>query len=293
MARLAQRGAVALGSALGDLVEESVGTRSAGTPLELLMAHRAGLEAYLPLYRPLLQRRAFSVRGAVRQAAGAFRPELRAGSDGFAPCYSDLGYLLLGEVAARVGGLPLDEVVRREVAQPLGLSVGSSRQWLGRCRDFMRLVVPTEVVPWRGGELVGVVHDENAWACGGHGSSGHAGLFGTAEAVARFGAAIVDAMRGDSCWLSADAVEPLLRPRPGGSLLAGFDSRIASGSAAGSVCGARTFGHLGFTGTSFWCDPDAHCVTVLLTNRVNLSRTHSVIRQVRPEAHDQLFRLAL
>jgi CubicO group peptidase (beta-lactamase class C family) len=295
VARLAQHGALALGSPLGTLVDETVGTKSAATPLELLMAHRAGLRAYLPLYLPLLQRRAFSVHDALRLAAGALRPELRDEPDrlGFEPCYSDLGYLLLGEAAARAGGSPLDELVRREVAQPLGLDVGSSRQWLGRCREFMRLVVPTEVVPWRGGELVGVVHDENAWAYAGHASSGHAGLFGTAEAVARFGASIVDAMQGDSSWLSAESVEPLLRPRPGGSLLAGFDSRSVSGSAAGSVCGARTFGHLGFTGTSFWCDPDARCVTVLLTNRVNLRRDHPAIRQARPAVHDQLFRLVL
>ena len=100
-------------------------------------------------------------------------------------------------------------------------------------------------------------------------------------------------MQGDSRWLSAESVEPLLRPRPGGSLLAGFDSPSASGSAAGSVCGARAFGHLGFTGTSFWCDPDARCVSVLLTNRVNLCRTHPAIRRARPEVHDQLFRLVL
>jgi CubicO group peptidase (beta-lactamase class C family) len=294
VARLAQGGVLGLGSALGTWLEESIGTDVAATPLELLMAHRAGLQAYLPLYLPLLRRRAFSAHEALRLAAGARRPEMSDRPDClcFEARYSDLGYLLLGEAAARAGGAPLDELVRREVAQPLGLDIGSSRQWLGRRHDFMRLVVPTEVVPWRGGELVGVVHDENAWACAGHATSGHAGLFGTAPAIARFGAAVVDAMQGNSSWLSAESVEPLLRPRAGGSLLAGFDSRSASGSAAGSVCGARTFGHLGFTGTSFWCDPDARCVTVLLTNRVNLGRTHAAIRQARPEVHDQLFRLA-
>jgi CubicO group peptidase (beta-lactamase class C family) len=295
VARLVQQGVLAFGSTLESLLEESAGTGSAATPLELLMAHRAGLKAYLPLYLPLLRRRAFSTRDALRRAAAELRPECREtiASRCFDPCYSDLGYLLLGQAASRAAQLPLDEIVRREVAQPLGLDVGSSRQWLRSNPDFMQVVVPTEVVSWRGGELVGVVHDENAWACAGHAICGHAGLFGTAEAVALFGAAVLDATQNESSWLSAEFVEPLLRPRPGGSLLAGFDACSPVASAAGNVCGARTFGHLGFTGTSFWCDPDAGCVTVLLTNRVNLSRTHATIRQARPEVHDRLFRLAI
>lgn len=294
VAKLAQQGLLGLGSVLAELVEESVASACADVPLELLMAHRAGLQAYLPLYLPLVQRRAFSVGDALRVAAGALRPECRpvAGGGCFEPCYSDLGYLLLGQAICRAAGLPLDELVRREVAQPLGLDVGSSRQWLRSCPNFAELVVPTEVVAWRGGELAGVVHDENAWAFSGHAASGHAGLFGTVEAVARLGAAVLDAMRSDSKWLTSEQVEPLWRPRAGGSLLAGFDSRSASGSAAGTICGPRSFGHLGFTGTSFWCDPDLECVTVLLTNRVNVARTHAAIREARPRVHDRLFRLA-
>ena len=57
--------------------------------------------------------------------------------------------------------------------------------------------------------------------------------------------------------------------------------------------GPRTFGHLGFTGTSLWIDPDAEAVVVLLTNRVHPTRDSTAIRAARPLAHDELFALAL
>jgi CubicO group peptidase (beta-lactamase class C family) len=207
--------------------------------------------------------------------------------------YSDLGYVLLGAVLERACGLPLDEIVRAEVSDPLSLDVGSARSWLSRDAAFIERVVPTEFVPWRGGFLRGVVHDENAWAIAGHGLAGQAGLFGTAEAVAGLGIAVLDSLGGRRVdWLSPAAVTPLVRERQGGSLRAGFDGKSAGTSAAGRISSPRTFGHLGFTGTSLWCDPVANTVTVLLTNRVCPTRENQRIREARPKTHDALFEFA-
>jgi CubicO group peptidase (beta-lactamase class C family) len=142
---------------------------------------------------------------------------------------------------------------------------------------------PTETVPWRGGPVVGLVHDENAWAVTGEGGSGHAGIFGTIDAVLRFGVEVL-VRRDELAWL--------VRERPGGSLRAGFDGKSAEGSSAGSRMGARAFGHLGFTGTSLWVDPDAGVAVALLTNRVCPTRDHLAIRAARPIAHDALFERA-
>ena len=79
------------------------------------------------------------------------------------------------------------------------------------------------------------------------------------------------------------------RPAAGGTLRAGFDGKSAEGSSAGALAGPRTFGHLGFTGTSLWIDPDARAVVALLTNRVHPTRDHVAIRAARPRAHDALF----
>jgi len=150
--------------------------------------------------------------------------------------------------------------------------------------------MPTETVPFRGGEVRGVVHDENAWALSGHGLSGHAGLFGTATSVARFGAALLEALNGGSTWLDVTSLAPLLEERPGGSLRAGFDGKSADQSSAGSLVSSRSFGHLGFTGTSLWCDPEAERVLVLLTNRVCPTRNNLGIRAARPAVNDALYR---
>lgn len=269
---------------LGALLVEAVGTPVADTQLELLLAHRSGLEAHRPLYQPLLSRAPVRISAALREACLA-----RSGQG--APVYSDLGYLLAGVALERHERAPLSTVVRREVLTPLRIEeIGSAEDWLRR--DAMRLhtqTAITEIVPWRGGALRGVVHDENAWALGGHGLSGHAGLFGTAEGVARFGCAIVDSLRGETSWLDGRAIHLLTRRRDGGTLRAGFDGVSTEGSAAGSRKSPETIGHLGFTGTSLWCDPAEGVVTVLLTNRVHPTRAHLGIRAARPALEDALF----
>ncbi|GMV12433.1 MAG: esterase [Polyangiaceae bacterium] len=294
LARLDAAGALSLADPLGRHLPEVRGTESAELPLELFLAHRAGLEAHRPLFAPLLSGAPFSRAAALREASRARRPEAAgaAPSAGFPPVYSDLGYLLLGAAVERAVGRPLDALIQAEVAAPLGLWLGSARQALAQVPDFCARVAPTEIVPWRGGLISGVVHDENAWALSGHACSGHAGLFGTAEAVARFGAAMLDLLAGRApSLLPATTADLLVRERPGSSLRAGFDGVSGPGSAAGTKLGPRTFGHLGFTGTSLWCDPDAEIVTALLTNRVHPTREHVEIRRARPRVQDALFGL--
>jgi CubicO group peptidase (beta-lactamase class C family) len=111
--------------------------------------------------------------------------------------------------------------------------------------------------------------------------------------VLQFGCAVLDAVAHDEGPFAHADIWRLIAPRPGGSLLAGFDGKSASGSSAGTRMGPRAFGHLGFTGTSLWLDPDAGIVVVLLTNRVCPSRDNVAIRAYRPRLHDQLVECAL
>ena len=82
----------------------------------------------------------------------------------------------------------------RTVVRPLACELGSARRLTAKNAGFRRQVAATELVPWRGGVVRGVVHDENAWAYAGEGAAGHAGLFGTVRGVLRLGTAIVDAI---------------------------------------------------------------------------------------------------
>jgi CubicO group peptidase (beta-lactamase class C family) len=234
----------------------------------------------------------FERRAAILEMLQARRSECQGPTpaDGYPPLYSDLGYALVGLALERVEALSLDQIVDREVCQPLGLDIGSARLLRARNRDFAQRCAATETVAFRGGVVHGAVHDENAWALSGHALSGHAGLFGTAESVARFGAAMLDAFHERSdAWLSRSSVLELVRERPGGTLRAGFDGKSEAGSSAGSLAGTHSFGHLGFTGTSLWCDPDADRVLVLLSNRVCPTRNNARIRAARPAVHDALF----
>lgn len=292
--RLASRGQLSLSTPLGALLPEARGASSERAPLELFLAHRAGLDAHRSLFAPLFAGRAIDRRRALALAADARRRDCPgdAPPDGFPPLYSDLGYLLLGAVIEQVTGSPLDEVIEREVATPLGLGLGSARQLLRARPGFAREVAPTEVVRARGGCVRGIVHDENAWALSGHAASGHAGLFGTVYDVLGFGSALLEALAGRSGWLSQQALWTLVKPRPGGSLRAGFDGKSEGASSAGTRSSPETFGHLGFTGTSLWCDPRAGVASVLLTNRVHPTRENARIRAARPLIHDALFAAA-
>jgi CubicO group peptidase (beta-lactamase class C family) len=298
-ARLIRQGRLAPTEALHDALSlpQLAQTRSARVPLELFAAHRAGLDGHRPLYAPLAAGRRVDPDEALVAAADARREgcEGEPPPEGFAPLYSDLGYLLLGAALAARGGealaplAPLDRVLEREVIAPLGLTMGSARQLRARDLGFDARVAPTEIVPWRGGVVRGAVHDENAWAIAGDGAAGHAGLFGDARSVLWLGEAVLDALAGRrSGWLDPEDMEPLVRPRPGGSLLAGFDRRSGDAPTSGRRFGPRTFGHLGFTGTSLWMDPDAELVGVLLTNRVHPTRDSVAIRKARPAVYDAI-----
>jgi serine-type D-Ala-D-Ala carboxypeptidase len=290
LARLARAGVLGRDEALADALPKLAATRSARVPFDLFSAHRAGLEAHLELFAERREGRAVDPAAALVTCADARRDGCVGDppKEGFPPVYSDLGYLLLGAAIAARGGADLDRVLDREVIAPLGLQLGSARALRAR-GDFDDRVAPTEIVPFRGGVVRGAVHDENAWAITGDAASGHAGLFGDARSVVELGVAIVDAL-GERRpeWLSPDDLAPLLRWRPGGSLRAGFDQQSGEVPMSGRRFGRKTFGHLGFTGTSLWIDPDSALVGVLLTNRVHPTRAHVAIRRARPAAYDAI-----
>jgi CubicO group peptidase (beta-lactamase class C family) len=265
---------------LAALVPEARGTPSENVSLELLLAHRAGLAAHVALYEPLLRGEPLAIGDALRAAANARQPSARGDvpRDGFAPLYSDIGYILAGVALARhLDARDAGEAVARLVLEPLAIA---SR--LGTIQDLAVRHVFGPFAPT----------EENAWALTGLGGSGHAGLFGTIDGVLGFAARVLDAIDGRSGPLGPVDLAWLVTPRPGGTLRAGFDGKSPEGSTAGDRAGPRSFGHLGFAGTSLWIDPDARIISTLLTNRVFEGRDPAAIRKARPWAHDALWESA-
>ena len=132
------------------------------------------------------------------------------------------------------------------------------------------------------------MHDENAWAAGG--VAGHAGLFGPGREVFHLVAGLWRAYSGEETGpLTPAAVQLFLTVPPGADRACGFDTPgpDPAARAAGRYFSARSVGHLGFTGTSFWLDLETGQMVVLLTNRVHLGRDDKTkIAAFRPRFHE-------
>jgi CubicO group peptidase (beta-lactamase class C family) len=124
------------------------------------------------------------------------------------------------------------------------------------------------------------------------GVSGHAGLFGTATEVARFGQRVLEELGGAGRLAPAALWERVVTPAPGSARGLGFDTPSGESSAAGRLLGRTPpggFGHLGYTGTSLWVDRARGVSVALLTNRTALGRENVRIQEFRPAFHDAVF----
>jgi CubicO group peptidase (beta-lactamase class C family) len=133
------------------------------------------------------------------------------------------------------------------------------------------------------------VHDENAAALGG--VAGHAGLFGTADAILAVTGAWLQAYHRRPALLDSALVREFTMRQdavPGSTWALGWDTPSAPSSSGRYLSGA-SFGHLGYTGTSIWIDPVHNLEVVLLSNRVHPSRKNDKIRAFRPVIHDLVY----
>ncbi len=247
-------------------------TREAVT-LRMLLAHSSGLPAYEKLFefagsREELVRSALTTR---LLAAPGTRAE-----------YSDVGFILLGEVLARQADLALDLFARQEIFTPLGMK----HTRFNPPAEWKPLIPPTEDDRnFRKRVIQGEVNDENASVMGG--VAGHAGVFAPAIDVAHLAECM---LRRGAPIFKAETVQLFTRraESPAGSSRAlGWDTPSPE-SSSGAHFSASSFGHLGFTGTSLWIDPTCQLSVTLLTNRTWPNRASQGIRRVRPLVHDAI-----
>lgn len=281
-----EKGLIDLDLPLADFWPDRVPSDKKALTLAQLLSHESGYPAWRPFYEDWKngppRRDRLSAAERILSEPFEAAPHTRA-------IYSDLNFMLLGLILETVGGLRQDELFDRYIAAPLKIGLGYRPVDAAIPGDRAH-IAPTEDVPRRGGVVWGEVHDDNARAL--DGVAGHAGLFGTVADAWRIFNGLRQAYREGSrgplvhgntvrrFWEYA----PLA---PGSTRGLGYDRPSGDVPSAGRLFSPKSVGHLGFTGTSLWYDPEKDFTLILFTNRVHPSAENIAIRRFRPFIHER------
>ena len=272
-AQLVERGRVALDEPVSEYLTEFDREDKRGVTVRHLLAHTSGLPGWRPLY--------LLCEGDAGRVADVIAAQPLEQPPGGRVVYSDLGFITLGLLAQRVTNTRLDELARREIFTPLGLTrtffnpEQSLQTGVAACesggnayeRGMCEGAGGESAGHWRERTIWGEVHDGNAYFLGG--AAGHAGLFSDVRETLRLASQFLQGttalLRPETCRLfSTNMTEGLNEARSFAWQLAATPE-----STAGPRLPPESFGHLGFTGTSCWVDPGAERVFILLTNRTH------------------------
>jgi CubicO group peptidase (beta-lactamase class C family) len=326
---LVQDGSLDLDQTLGSAISEFSGTDKAEITVRQLLSHTSGLPDYQPYYKELIKLPLSERKASLRRRLIAERlihapgqtclysdvgfmilewlVEVSTGRplDDFVQeaVYGPLGLKHLFFIPFtptqplntvelsqpfRAGIKPLAQTGMTGMTHPSkAVAPGRAGQGGGATAREDRPCVATEDCPWRGKILDGEVHDDNAYAVGG--VAGHAGLFGTAQAVYVLLQELFNAYLGkpNAAIFHQDVVQTFFQRQPGpGTWALGFDTPTQPDSSSGKYFSDQSIGHLGFTGTSFWMDLLKDVMVILLTNRIHPNRENERIKAFRPVLHD-------
>ena len=270
---LVEQGELRLSDPVTHFIPAFSGAEKEGVTVRHLLTHSAGLPAHREFYRT------WSHHDEILAAVIA---EPLEASPGMQVVYSDLGFILLGEIVQRVTGQTLDAYAQHQIFEPLGMV---HTQYCPPS-ELASCIAATEDVPERGVK-VGVVHDENAEALGG--VSGHAGLFATARDLIRYLHMWLGWSESDDNVLSAPTRRLAVQSHMQGMNVARGLGWVLRGDVydhMGDLWPQSGAGHTGFTGTSLAFDPASGLWVVLLTNCVHYGRENHLMRRLRPLIHN-------
>lgn len=270
--RFLEDGLLRLYDCVGDFFPDAPADKKDITILQL-MTHTGGFPAH------------FYISGFTGDPADAAKIVLNhplAQAPGGDPIYSCMGYILLGKILEKIGGMPLDALSQEYVFGPLGMT----RSGYHPTGD----IAPTERDPVSGEPLRGVVHDENARFLGG--ISANAGVFSNLNDMITFIKMLACGGKAEdgTSYLSPAMLRAALinrTPNSRGEFRGlGFNLAGSPKNFLGDLMGERACGHTGFTGTSIALDPDTGLWVVLLTNRVCPTRANTQLVRMRSLMHN-------
>ncbi len=315
---LESRGELDMKKSLEDYLPELKGTNKGKLVLSDVMAHEAGLVAFIPYYARTVE--AGQWRGDYykpQASLGFSRPisndmygidalrdsiwhwtieskitPIPRGASKHKYVYSDLTMYLMQAVVERIVNQPMEAFLDQNFYAPLGLHTMTFNPAL---KMPIENIAPTENdITWRKRQVRGYVHDQGAAMYGG--VAGHAGLFGKANDLA----VMMQLMLNGGTYGGVDLLEPetvrkFTKNQSSQSRRGwGWDkpnTQVGSGGSAGDLAPKSTFGHTGFTGTCVWADPDNKLVYVFLSNRVYPDATNTKLLKegIRTEIHDIIY----
>jgi len=258
--KLLDQGRITLNDPLSLWFPELKGTEHENTTILHLLTHTSGLTDFdVSAEHPM--------QTAIQRVAG----EKNRQGAGNVFKYADINFILLGELVHRVSGKPLDAYCRDELYAPL---TTAETMFLPGAEIAGR-VAPTL------GNSCGLVQDRNARNLGG--VAGHAGLFSSAQDLARFARMMLDGGELDGKRiLSADAVKLMTAPFSCSNSATlrglGWDIHSAFSSPKGRLFSGVSFGHTGYSGSSIWIDPGQDLFVILLVNRLNYQDVRAINR---------------
>lgn len=225
-----------------------------------LLTHTSGFKAWVPLY----------TIGENKQDRLQYVFEYALTNEpGTTYTYSDLNMITLAVIVERISGMGLDKFVKENITEPLNMT----NTMYNPPEDLKDQIAATEYQPWTDRGLVwGEVHDENAWSLGG--VAGHAGVFSTANDLAKLAHMMINEGRyGSKQILQPETVELLVEnqiPQSGDEHGLGWE--LAQGWYMDALSESSSIGHTGYTGTSIVVNQNNGTIAILLTNRVHPTR---------------------
>jgi len=242
--------------------------------IKQLLTHSSGLIAHRPYFEKKLQFDEVLADICANEEL-TYQPDTKV-------VYSDLGFILLGKIVEIVSTLPIEQYSKKYIFEPIEMNDTTYLPNVERQR-----YAPTEYLEHLNGHKYGIVHDDNTEFMGG--ISGHAGLFSTIGDIAKF----CDMLENDGYYNNQQIIHPLwlhksrenFTPFSTEARGLGWQLRGEGSSPAGDLMNAKTYGHTGYTGTSFYIDTESEVTVILLTNRVYYGR-HDKMNRLRPRLHN-------
>ena len=276
--KLIQKKMLGLNYPISDFYPEFNKDKKSNITIRHLLTHSSGLPPYIEYYKMGYESKKQIINDIINQEL-IYDPGQKF-------MYSDLGIILLTDIVEKITSSTLDKLSEKYFYKPLKME----NTYFNPEEIKKEKIVPTEFDDYfRNRLLQGEVHDENAYIL--NGISGHAGLFSTSNDIAKMSQMFLNngVLYGRRHLKSNIIKNFIKRENHNYDRAIGWDTPSRNGnSSAGDYFSDTTYGHLGFTGTSMWIDPEKEIIVILLSNRVHPTRNKKGIYKFRRDFHNSL-----